>query len=164
MRAELNVKSEWFTEADLLQIEYCHCCISNTYLFPSVYSLLYPMFVLASVVSRYTTAPNPHLNTEARILKTYAVMRNKMTVNKTWQLFISVFSDRACVTCTGVRLWTSWCVSVLTALQVNKPQLPVSVLVFPRNFDGQSAETVVGDVTGACLGSYLLCNGRHHFH
>lgn len=45
--------------------------------------------------------------------------------------------------------------SVLTALQINKPQLPVSVLVFPRYFDGQSAETVVRDGAGARLVSYL---------
>lgn len=42
-------------------------------------------------------------------------------------------------------------VSVLTALQVNKPQLPVSILIFPRYFDGQSAETGVGDGAGTGL-------------
>lgn len=55
--------------------------------------------------------------------------------------------------------------SVLTALQVNKAQLPVSVLVFPRDFDGQGAAcTVVGDGTGASWDANILRIGRHHFH
>lgn len=55
------------------------------------------------------------------------------------------------------------CGSVLTALQVNKAQLPVLVLVFPGDFNGQGVETGVEDGAGAPLISYLFRVGRHHF-
>ena len=60
--------------------------------------------------------------------------------------------------CGRVGVW------VLTALQVNKAQPPLSILLLPPDLDGHSAEAAVGDGAGACVGSYLLCDGRHHFH
>lgn len=131
------------------------------YLFPNI-----PCLSSRAFVSRYTTAPNPPPQHGGSLVRTmYAVVRNQMSVNRIVAAsYFCIFSAGLCDLYRCVWLWTSWCVSVLTALQVNKPQLPVSVLVFPRNFDGQSAETVVGDGAGACLVSYLLCIGRHHFH
>lgn len=92
----------------------------------------------------------------------FSVVTNQMSVNTVCLANASVFSRPGlCVPVFACKRRVV--LSVLTALQVNKPQLPVSVLIFPRDFDGQGAETVVGDGAGACLGSYLLCIGRHHF-
>lgn len=94
--------------------------------------------------------------------KMFSVVTNQMSVNTVCLANACVFSRPGlCVPVFACKRRVV--LSVLTALQVNKPQLPVSVLVFPRDFDGQGAETVVGDGAGACLGSYLLCIGRHHF-
>lgn len=125
-------------------------------------------FVLASVVT--LTPPLLLHNTLAKMevcfffcfFEMFSVVTNQMSVNTVCLANASVFSRPGlCVPVFACKRRVV--LSVLTALQVNKPQLPVSVLIFPRDFDGQGAETVVGDGAGACLGSYLLCIGRHHF-